>query len=144
MNNPISIPPTTEDELFEWVNQVAHYLRGIGSERATFDEPRLVDTLIPSGILAIRREVIQGAVFAPDDHGIQCKVELAETEAGQMEQMLEQGIQPAFGFIVIASRCTRCGVAYEDCECSKLLDEDVAREVTEAWPFAFWTDRPLT
>lgn len=141
LSNPLAVPPSTEVELFDWTNEVAEYLRTseIVSE---FDKPALMETLTYRGVLEIRRIVIEEAEFAENDQGLGMLLKLPEVLATN-KQILGKSVGPSIGYIILDSMCTKCGEKYEDCECSKLLDEDVAREVIEAWPFAFLTDRPF-
>ncbi len=143
-SSPLSCPPATEDELRDWAEQVAKHLEG--SFSATSDKPRIFEVLMPSGILLINRKRVEWGSFqvrySEESQGHVYELVIPQDKVELAKALQAQGICPGVGVIVLNSRCTRCGASYRDCGCSKLLDENVVQEITEAVPFLFWTDRP--
>jgi hypothetical protein len=74
--------------------------------------------------------------------GYEYKLEFGEDEP-EFDKLLELGIKPSLGWLIEKSKCERCGLPYEECGCSKILDKGVAQRIEKAFPFPFWTDCPL-
>jgi hypothetical protein len=144
LENPLSDPPIVVDELNEWTEKVASFLRNNYPEN--IDHPKLFTILMTSGILLIKRKRIETKNFQimdiQNNKGFEYKLELKDEEE-DLNELLKLGIYPGLGWLIEKSKCDVCGQPYEDCKCSKILDEDVAQRIEKALPFPFWTDRPF-
>ena len=145
LSNPLSYPPTTAEDLRDWSEQVAKYLSENFS--TPFDEPPLVGTVMTTGVLHIdRRRVEWGdfhVLYSEELASHVFGLSVPESKKPLAEALKAEGIHLGIGMLVRESKCSRCGQPYRECGCSKLLDQGVAREITKAIPFPFWTDRPL-
>jgi hypothetical protein len=145
LENPLSCPPVINDELLEWSEKVADFLRSAYPE--DIDHARIFSVLMTSGILLINRKRIEAkdfqVMYSEEDKRFEFK--LAFDKAGQdlLEKLLAIGIRPSLGWLIEKSECDGCGQPYEECGCSKLLDKGIAQRIVKALPFPFWTDRPL-
>lgn len=141
----ICYPPTTPSKLREWGERVSDYLRE--SFPALIDTPPLTETLMDTGVLLINRKPITYSNFevrySDEFQGHIYSLPIPEDEVDLAQALEKVGIKPGLGMHIVDSRCTKCGIAYRDCSCSKLLDEDVTEEIVKATPFPFWTDRPI-
>jgi hypothetical protein len=145
LENPLSCPPVTSYGLHNWSEKVADFLTKTFPENV--DNPKIFDILMPSGILLINRERIKSKDFqvkySDEKRGFEFKLAFNDDDQAQVDELLSHNIQPSLGWLIEKTECTRCGLAYETCSCSKLLDQDVAQHILKALPFPFWTDRPL-
>jgi hypothetical protein len=60
---------------------------------------------------------------------------IPQGEESLSEALYAEGIAPGVGVLILDPRCTSCGGACRGCGRSKLLDENVAQEITKAFPF---------
>jgi hypothetical protein len=146
LDDPLSTPPVSFEEIHSWVERVSDTL----AQRypAASDTPRLSDTLMPSGLLLVRRRPIEGSGFRPyyseERRALMWELSLAKEDTSLAEALRNGRITPAIAILVLESRCMKCGLSYPGCPCSKLLDEEVVQEITEARiAFPFWTDHPI-
>ncbi len=147
LSHPLSNPPTSQDGIRDWAEEVSSFLGRTFHEEA-HDEPPLFDTLMTSGVLLIKRRAVEGAEYRSyysDEHrALVCELAISKDEAAWPRALETETISVAPAILILDSRCTRCGLSYPDCSCSKLLDEGVAQEITEMRiAFPFWTDRPV-
>jgi len=144
LKNPLSCPPIVDNELQEWAEQIAVFLRNTYPE--DIDHPKIFSILMTSGILLIERKRIETKNFqiidCKENGGVEYKLELADEET-DLNELHKLGIYPGLGWLIEESKCDACGQPYEDCNCSKILDKGVALRIEKAIPFPFWTDRPL-
>ena len=144
LENPLSCPPIVDDELQKWAEKIAVFLRITYPEY--IDHPNIFSILMTSGILLIKRKRIETKNFqimdSKDGKGFEYKLELGDGEA-DLNELHKLGIYPGLGWLIEKSKCEACGQPYEDCKCSKILDQGVAQRIEKAFPFPFWTDRPL-
>jgi hypothetical protein len=145
LDSPWATPPTTETQLREWAEGVSTYLR---TYAPAGDHPPLGDTLQLSGLLHIDRQLLDPGKyqFTYDAKQVSLNFRLAipTSEVELCEAVVNSQIVPVLGSPVLASTCSQCGGSYFACGCSKLLDDGVAQEITDAGhPFLFWTDRPV-
>lgn len=142
--HPLSLPPITLEELHVWGEEVSEYL-GSQYPAKLFDTPPLLQTLMTSGVLLIDRQPIPRewkVDYSLRPEGLAYQLQIPSEDRHLLKIIQVVGVQPAIAFQVLESRCTRCNQAYPDCECSKVLDDDVAQEITNArLAQMFWTDR---
>jgi hypothetical protein len=143
-SSPVSRPPTTIEELRGWAGQVSAFLSQ--HYRPADDTPSLEETLKDTGIFwADRRPLDEDdymLTYSEERSALEYLIKIArgKTSARLLE---EKKISPALALLVNESECSACRASYADCQCSKLLDEDVAQRITDARDaFVFWTDRP--
>jgi hypothetical protein len=145
LENPLSCPPITSDGLHEWSEKVADFLNNAFPK--SIDRPRIFKVLMTSGILLINRKRIESQDFritySEEDQRFDFQLTFDKDNQNPIENLLSEGIQPGVGWLIEESKCTNCDQPYEKCECSKILDADVAQEIMKALPFPFWTDHPL-
>lgn len=145
LQNQLSCPPTTKDGLHGWSESVAEYLES--SYDKIINTPHVFGLLEPTGILLSNRKQIDSKQIRliPSEEKTQLSWEFIFTPDNKdtIEKLLGDGIQPAIAWLVEESKCTKCSKNYDACDCSKLMDKEVALEIVKATPFFFWTDRPL-
>lgn len=144
LKNPLSCPPIVDNELQEWAEQIAVFLRNTYPEN--IDHPKIFSILMTSGLLLIERKRIETKNFqimdSKENGGFEYKLELGDEET-DLKELHKLGIYPGLGWLIEESKCDACGQPYEACNCSKILDKGVAQRIEKALPFPFWTDRPL-
>lgn len=145
LENPLFCPPITTNELHNWSENVADYLKNTFPKNV--DHPQIFKVLMTSGVLLIKRRRIETLNFqiGHSDLHERFEFELSFDEDGQAlaGKLLQESIKPSLGWLMERSECTKCGQAYETCDCSKLLDQEVSQHILKAIPFPIWTDRPL-
>jgi hypothetical protein len=146
LSNPLSGPPTSQDKIRDWAEKVSDFLRESFSE--IHDKPPLFETLMTSGVLLVKRRPVEGTEFRPyysDEHrALMYELAIPKRDSALIEALEMRELSPALAILILESRCTKCGLSYQDCDCSKLLDEGVAEEISKARiAFPFWTDRPV-
>lgn len=145
LSTPMAYPPTTMQDLRDWSERTAQHLTD--NCAAAVDVPPIFEVLMPTGILLINRKQVEwgnlDVQYSDELQGYVFQLPIPQGEESLSEALYAEGIAPGFGILILDSRCTSCGEPYRDCGCSKLLDANVAQEITEAVPFPFWTDRPL-
>ncbi|HUI90377.1 MAG TPA: hypothetical protein VLX61_16790 [Anaerolineales bacterium] len=138
-------PPTSPDELGVWAEKVAAYLTQTFPGSA--DIPALSEVLMQTGVLLINRQHIDFGNWTTErleeEGEYRWGIRVPEENIEQVRSLEVAGVVPGFGFLIKESRCTRCGNEYRSCECSKMLDDNVAEQIRDFAPFPFWTDRPL-
>lgn len=144
--NPLSQPPASQNKLVKWADEVSAFL----SKRWPIakDRPPLFETLMTSGILLAKRQLIEPSKLkldGVDDSGaIVCELTIPDNEAELAKSIEAKELAPAPALFILESKCTKCGKDYKKCSDSKLLDRDVAEGISSMEPaFFFWTDRPL-
>jgi hypothetical protein len=142
---PLCYPPTSKEAIENWAENVSDFL---DAQYPTANErPRLHSILMESGLLSIQRVSLSNEQYElvfDDKKGILTKVISSELETSLQAKIKANELVPAIALNIKASKCSKCGLAYKDCDCSKLLDDDVFQEITEAAPLlVFWTDRPV-
>ena len=142
----LCIPPTNHEDMRNWADEVSNYLGRVFS--TTADTPYLTETLMTTGVLFIDRKRIDFSNYHIEyDDKLKKHIFTLPIPKERLElaKALENiGIIPGLGFLVEESQCTKCQNTYEVCNCSKLLDKSVTREIVQAKPlFPFWTDRPI-
>ncbi len=145
LSEPLSVPPVSREGLFAWSEQVAEYLRLKYPEAS--NKPALAETLMPSGVLMIRRQSLAENIdvqYEETDRGLMYWLQIPDNEQS-LRKCVEKGeIAPATAFLKVESMCTKCQQSYRSCSCSKMLDSGVAEEIIKAhFIRPFWTDRPL-
>lgn len=145
LSTPLAYPPTAMGELRDWSEQTAQQLTD--NYVAAVDSPPIFEVLMPTGVLHINRRRVEWGNFdveySDELQGHVFRLPIPQGEESLSKALCAEGIVPGVGALILDSRCTSCGGPYRDCGCSKLLDEDVAQEITKACPFLFWTDRAL-
>lgn len=145
LSEPLSVPPVSREGLFAWSEKVAEYLRLKYPEAN--NRPALAETLMPSGVLLIRRQTLAENIdvkYKETDRGLIYTLQIADDEQGLKECVGRGEIVPATAFLKVESKCTNCQEAYRNCSCSKMLDSGVAEEIIRArFIRPFWTDRPI-
>jgi len=145
LQNPLSWPPVIHDELLKWSEKVADFLRDAYPEH--IDYPLIFSVLMTSGVLFINRKRIEAKNYRVtySEENKRHKFTLIFDQNGRelSEKLLAIGIRPCWGWLIEKSECDRCGQPYQECGCSKLLDQGVAQRIVKAFPFPFWTDRLL-
>jgi hypothetical protein len=146
LENPLSCPPVTNEELHEWSEKIASYLKETYPQ--SIDLPRIFTILMTSGILFIRRKRIEAQDFrfrySEENKNFEYGLSFDENGQKLAGDLMAINVQPSLGYLIEESECEGCGKPYEECGCSKILDQDVAQIIKKALPFPFWTDRPLT
>jgi hypothetical protein len=145
-SNPLSRPSTTIKELREWAGQVSAFLSQ--NYRPADDTPSLGETLKDTGILWAERRLLDEdeylLTYSEERSALEYLVKIAKDKTS-VRLLEEEKISPALALLVKDSKCSACGASYVDCQCSKLLDEDVSQRITDVRDaFVFWTDQPLT
>ena len=144
LNEPLSVPPDSREGIFAWSEKVAEYLRLKYPEAK--DRPALAETLMPSGVLLIRRQTLSDSIdvrYEETDHGLRYKFQIPDEEQALKESVARGEIVPAAAFFKVETKCTNCGESYRSCSCSKMLDSGIAEEIIDAhFIRPFWTDRP--
>jgi hypothetical protein len=145
LESPLSFPPIKSDELHEWSENVAEYMNNTFTKK--IDRPRIFKVLMTSGILLVNRKRIESQDFritySGEDQRLNFQLTFDKSNKNLIDNLFSEGIKPSVGLLIEESKCTNCGQPYEKCECSKMLDADVAQEIIKALPFLFWTDRPI-
>lgn len=135
----------SQDEILIWAEKLSAFL---AEEYPIMrDTPPLFETLTPSGILLIRRKLIESTQFRSyysDEHrALMADLAIPKPDRALASALKEGSLRPALAILILKSRCTNCGQSYQECSCSKVLDEGVAQVITDArMAFPFWTDRP--
>jgi hypothetical protein len=144
LKQPLSEPPVSPDEIFEWSEKVAEFLRQKHPEAG--DTPALTETLMPSGLLLIRRQTLWDNIdikYQETERGVTYSLRIPESEQALGELVEKGALVPAAAYVKVESKCTKCQQSYRSCPCSKMLDSGVAEEIVKARFFRpFWTDRP--
>jgi hypothetical protein len=145
LSEPLSVPPASREGLFAWTERVAEYLRLKYPEAS--NKPSLAETLMPSGVLLIRRQSLAENIdvqYEQTDRGLMYGLQIPDNEQSLRECVEKGEIIPATAFLKVESKCTKCQQAYRSCSCSKMLDGGVTEEIIEAkFIRPFWTDRPI-
>lgn len=145
LGSDLCVPPRDYAGLREWAERLSDYLQAVPSSEV--DVPPLSETVMPVGILSInRRRVDTGKFHVEYSHEKKAHLyglDFDEEDGIEAQGLAGEGIIPCIGMDIFKSRCMRCQLPYESCDCSGLLDDGVARELLDAWPFPFWTDRSL-
>jgi hypothetical protein len=143
--SPLSVPPCSSEEIFEWAEHVAGFL---GRKYPSADDsPALAETLKPSGVLLIQRRTLAENIevrFEETDRGLKYGLLLPDDEITLREHVSRGEIVPALAFLKKESKCTNCREPYRRCSCSKTLDTGVAEEIIKAQLIRpHWSDRPI-
>ncbi|MCB2214369.1 hypothetical protein KQH50_03120 [bacterium] len=134
LENPLSEPPNSRGGLHDWVEELGGFLsRNYASE---LDNPPIFDLMKDTGVLQFERKIIQVEKFETviDKGEEKLKYGCRDSENEHITQRLQNGAELHLGYLIIESICSKCENSYNVCECSKLLDEGVSQEVTQALP----------
>ncbi|HUE83927.1 MAG TPA: hypothetical protein VMM84_17625, partial [Pyrinomonadaceae bacterium] len=142
---PLSVPPSSSEEIFAWAEKVADFLRR--KYPVANDRPALEETLKPSGVLLIQRRFLANNIdirFQETDRGLKYGLLIPDNENTLKEHVLRGEIVPVLAFFKEASLCSKCRQSYRSCGCSKMLDTGVAEEIIKAQLVRpHWSDRPI-
>jgi hypothetical protein len=142
---PLSVPPSSSEEIVTWAEHVADFLRR--SYPIANDNPALAETLKPSGVLLIQRRFLAENIdiqFEETDSGLRYGLLIPDDEKTLREHVSRKEIVPVLGFFKEESMCSHCAESYRSCGCSKMLDPGVAEEILRIQPIRpHWSDRPI-
>lgn len=97
-----------------------------------------------SGELRIKRHFVpsESLHIGSKDGVREITYQVTLPEGVEQEAMKAGAVEIAPAWLLRTSTCSRCDGPYEDCQCSKFLDESVHQIVMSADPLgAVWTDR---
>lgn len=134
--------PTKVEDVGVWIDNVGNRLEENWPNATNIgQESRVLDL---SGGLRIKRHFVSCESLKIDSkdgvHEITYQVVLPY--GSEQEAMKTGDVEIAPAWLLRTSTCSRCDGPYEDCLCSKFLDESVHQKVTDADLLgAVWTDR---
>jgi hypothetical protein len=134
--------PTTAEDIGLWVEEVGFKLEARWPRATNVgQESRVLDV---SGELRIKRHFVPSDWLEIRSKGEKREItyQLALPEGPERTGVQAGTLQIAPAWLLRTSRCSKCHGSYEDCPCSKVLDEQVQQVVTKADLLgAVWTDR---
>ena len=144
LNEPLSVPPVSREELFAWSEEVAELIRRKWHQAN--NKPPLAETLMSSGVLLIHRQTLADNIdvrIEKTDSGLWYELQIPDDEQVLKECFRRGELVPASAFLKVESKCTKCQQSYRSCAHSKMLDREVAEEIMDVhFIRPFWTDRP--
>jgi hypothetical protein len=146
LTGPLAVPPVSQEGILEWSECVAKFLGD--AYKTPDDAPGLAETLMPSGVLLIRRQSLSEKIdikYEETEIGLKFSLRIPDEESALKDEVARGRLAPALAFLKTETRCTNCHESYRSCPCSKMLETGVAEEIIKVHPIRpFWTDRPLT
>lgn len=136
--------PTKTEDVGSWVEEVGFKLEAQWPQATNFgQESRVLDL---SGELRIKRNFVPSDWLEIRSEGDNREItyQLALPEGPERTALQAGTLQIAPAWLLRTSSCSKCRSSYEDCPCSKVLDEQVQQVVTKADLLgAVWTDRTV-
>ncbi len=135
--------PKAEAEIGPWSESAYSFLTETFPHAS--DLPPLGNMIQLSGMLLVTRKFLKPDEFTliPNESGVP-QVGLRNCEAVRRASSLieTKRLFPTTAWILTASRCEKCGNAYQTCNCIKFIDLGVTQTIIDAELLGyFWTDR---
>ncbi len=147
MKSPESGFPEDSDGVEAWLKAASHFV-STNYEKAS-DQPPLEKMLKTSGLLLFQRDLVKPGsgleiTFSSDEeeHSFY-EVRYTKKHQAVANALQNKAIHVAPILSVGKSVCSGCGMLYNDCNCSKWLDEGIIEDRTGFTVFGnFLTKRP--
>lgn len=144
IGNKCSTFPINTSEVSEWCDNNYFYLSENYPDQK--DNPQLSKHLMQSGMLVFDRIQLDPSHYRtrlnPETKKVELLLAIDPKESKLVDRVKKGELKAVSGVIVKESKCMKCGLSYNECQCIKYFDEDVVEEMIDMGPVGFfWTSR---